>query len=652
MRKGYWIATFVFFILTTLGAFYHELWADEIIPWQIAKSSSSLWNLYEHYQYEGHTFIWYAMVWGVHHTVGSLIYMQLTHILLASSAIIIFLKYVPFSTTEKLLYIFGYFMFYEYAVISRPYILGVLSVFAISVFLQKSNASIKYLYYASISIFALANTSLYGIVLSFAYVPVICIRIWKNMGIKEGILLPFVMFLGITLAFYQVLPPADGGFVNSEWRFYFDGNLFVDVADQIFTAYIPIPDFTELSSWNSNFFITCFHNDYYKYSVAIFSIFMVLAVGYYLKPNKEALFIYLVATLGILSFAYLKYKGTLRHHGYLYIILVACIWQYKSSSAFPKAPKTIKDKLLKASFSIVLLCHFLAGAYSYIKDLLLPFDLTESMVAYINKESLDSMPMITDNVSYAGFLDKPVYFAEKMEFANHYTLNNKRADVNNNEHLFLSLINEVVQQSDSNVLLAWSRRLSFADVSMGIKELAFKKGCIRTPIPFVLYEVDRDKFLANHNENKNRARAYLSSAKKYSKKGETDKAISMLEKAISLDHEIDSINYEIGTYYLNKSQIDKAVFFLKQELLNNGTHEDAHFNLAIAYLQSGQYVFAVNELKELVILNGAHEDAHNLLAIIYAKTNSTIQYNEQLETIDSLKLTISNELRNIINATQ
>ncbi len=56
--------------------------------------------------------------------------MQVLHLIIATCSVYVFLKYSPFTRTTKLLFIFGYFPCYEYAVLSRSYALGVLGLFS------------------------------------------------------------------------------------------------------------------------------------------------------------------------------------------------------------------------------------------------------------------------------------------------------------------------------------------------------------------------------------------------------------------------------------------------------------------------------------------------------------------------------------------
>ena len=118
-----------FFCLVLVGLLRHEMWRDELQAWMIARDSSSIPNLIANLRYEAHPPLWYFLLFVITRFTSNPVSMQCLHLCIATLCISIFLCYSPFSRLQKALFVFGYFPFYEYAVITRSYSLGVLFLF-------------------------------------------------------------------------------------------------------------------------------------------------------------------------------------------------------------------------------------------------------------------------------------------------------------------------------------------------------------------------------------------------------------------------------------------------------------------------------------------------------------------------------------------
>jgi hypothetical protein len=125
-----WLLTAAFFLLGLLVLLRHEMWQDEWQAWLLARESSSLADLFQNIRYEGHPCLWYLALFVISRFTTDPLGMQLLHLMIATGTVYIFLKYSPFTRLQKILFIFGYFPFYEYCAISRNYGLGVLSLFS------------------------------------------------------------------------------------------------------------------------------------------------------------------------------------------------------------------------------------------------------------------------------------------------------------------------------------------------------------------------------------------------------------------------------------------------------------------------------------------------------------------------------------------
>ena len=113
------LAVLVFFFLGLVLLLRHEMWQDEWQAWLLAKESLSLPELFRNLRYEGHPGLWHLGLYLVSRVTPDPLGMQLLHLLVATASVYVFLRYSPFTRLQKILFILGYFPFYEYAVISR-----------------------------------------------------------------------------------------------------------------------------------------------------------------------------------------------------------------------------------------------------------------------------------------------------------------------------------------------------------------------------------------------------------------------------------------------------------------------------------------------------------------------------------------------------
>ena len=155
-----------FFFLGLVVILHHEMWQDEWQAWMIARDSASLPALFRNLRYEGHPGLWHALLYLITRFTHQALAAQLFHLLIATAAAYIFLKYSPFTTLQKALFIFGYFPFYEYAALSRNYAAGILLVFAWCACYQATHRK-NYLW-LSLILFLLSQTSVYGLFLAMA----------------------------------------------------------------------------------------------------------------------------------------------------------------------------------------------------------------------------------------------------------------------------------------------------------------------------------------------------------------------------------------------------------------------------------------------------------------------------------------------------
>jgi hypothetical protein len=124
----------------------------------------------------------------------------------------------------------------------------------------------------------------------------------------------------------------------------------------------------------------------------------VLAVA--LRRPFAALF-YAAATLGLLAFLYVKFPGSLRHHGFFYIAAVAALWMARADRPSPPAPARGRRRWLDAAGWAVRPCLWAvlavqaAGAWTALAaDARHPFSGARETGRFLRAQGLDRLPIV------------------------------------------------------------------------------------------------------------------------------------------------------------------------------------------------------------------------------------------------------------------
>ena len=128
----------VYGAIVGFGIWHHEPWSDEAFPWMIARDTDlrGFLDIILH-NWDRHPGLFYCILLPFA-KLGFPYYTQaVLNILFALTAALLFLARAPFARIFKYLFLFSFFMIYEYSVITRTYMLSVLLIFCIAAFYPK-----------------------------------------------------------------------------------------------------------------------------------------------------------------------------------------------------------------------------------------------------------------------------------------------------------------------------------------------------------------------------------------------------------------------------------------------------------------------------------------------------------------------------------
>ena len=285
-------------------------------------------------QYEGSPALWHIIIMPFAKLGFPYITINLVHFLIIYLAAAVFVYKSPFSKTTKILFIFSYFMAWEYSIIARNYAISVLLLFIIAAFYQ-DRLNKPFLYAALI--FLLLNTNIHSFFIAIPLVLIFLFEIFNNekAGIKRLVIICTVLF-GSLLAFIQLLPTSD------------DKNF------KLFVIYDYLQPLVVLrNAWFP------YLNSYDNITLTVVIIILIGSCIYLYNTSRKALFILILSYLGLFYIFIFKHNGGYRHHGFILITLLFVLWISSTGKKNNGSSQVNKlnpmDKFVRYNYILVIL---------------------------------------------------------------------------------------------------------------------------------------------------------------------------------------------------------------------------------------------------------------------------------------------------------
>jgi hypothetical protein len=397
------ITTILFFIISFIGFYYHELWMDESHHFLLGRDSSGFLDLFKNTRYDGHPILWNYLVHLITILSANPFYMQLMHIIISTIISFIFLKNAPFKIWFKIAFLLSYFMFYEYTISSRNYNLGVLFLFLSCVLYTQREEN--FFIFCTFLALRCKTHSIFTIVTSSLLFTVFLEQFSKN---KKEILMLYwkgylVFFIGIGIAFYQIIPPSDSLFFNNINYL----NLYEAFKSSMsfFKALFPVVDFTTVKYWNHFYIIEHFK----VISLIIGAVVWILPLLFFNKNRYVLIFIY-TTLIGFVAFEITTHRYEARYNGLLFVTLICGFWILNSKKEKPFLNKNF-SKLNPKIIFLFMLVQASSGVLAYSLDLKYTFNHGENIANFIKEKKLylNSIITVCESASINAFLAENFY---------------------------------------------------------------------------------------------------------------------------------------------------------------------------------------------------------------------------------------------------
>ena len=363
----YWLLAAIFLMLGITGVLNHEIWLDEAHHWLIARDSTSLEDLWINMRYEGHPILWDLILVLITRFSTNVMYMQLSHVLIAWAAVCVFLFYSPFRLFEKLLFISGYFVLYEYTVISRNYSLLILVLFISLVLYERK----KYVP-LGFSLAVLANTHFFGILFASSLLLQATVELWAEQHNSRSAILwiaGLIFLSGVAFSLWQVIPPGDSTLLpNAQLRP--PAERMGRTSAVFLKALVPIPDFTSHRYWNSNLLMAVS-----KPLCALLSVVIFFLPALLFRDRLSLVVFFYSSALGLIAFFFFSDLNAVRYYGGAYMLFVVCMWLHPSTPLNAIFPGKRNRRLIdhRRFFAALLFIQAFAGISAYALDIIRPF---------------------------------------------------------------------------------------------------------------------------------------------------------------------------------------------------------------------------------------------------------------------------------------
>jgi hypothetical protein len=425
---------FIFIIgVNVVRTLRHAMWRDELQIFLIAANSLSPWALIHNIKYEPHPALWYLLVWVVTRITTDPMSMQILHIALAIGVCVILFLWAPFGRSEKILLLLSYFLFWEYFVISRNYILLALIGFAFVVLREHRPRHEVGLW---LLLGLLANVHALGAIWSIVLAAMLVIEATRyNSALVVGAAVYLIL---LVIAIVTIVPAADFGPWASDVRFDFL-RLNRDLAVP-FGAFVPLQtnSFKEAFEflvnpntaaipyfWNSDatadfVALTGTDTDHPMRIALAFSI--PIAACWLIARDPLRVLEFTAIYVGIVLFNNIwGHSGEARHHGVVFLAFIATVWM----AHIRRQP----DKWSSRALGLILTINAFAGLLTLASELR-PFSEGKYTAEWITQNNLSDAFLIGSRdaqvSSVVGYLDRPVYYLECRCLGTFIVWNSKR----------------------------------------------------------------------------------------------------------------------------------------------------------------------------------------------------------------------------------
>lgn len=410
-RNGILVVCYLaYLVMLAITITHHELWGDEIHTWNLAKAAHTYSDLLSMVRYEGHPPLWHTLLWLITRFTHQLIWLQAAQFLMAALAVFVLLFRSPIPLFLKILIPAGYYFLFEYGVLSRNYMPGVLIAFLICTLLSSKKKG-NVVYYPLLLLLTMSH--MLGILLAGS-LHLYFLLLQKELHRKNNWLHIVTGVLVALPAIYMVAPPSDSETNFAFWVDHWNTNQLMIIVAAPVKSMLAIPAWWSDHLWNTNFlFEPGGPIQVSGTMIILLSASLIVLVSVILGAHRKSLYLFLSNLLLTSIVAIVFPLTSTRYVGYIYISFIVAVWLMFSETKV----SSFRQALIFLFFAV----QIPGGIITAIKDIRYTFS-NAGKAGELLKEVPPQEMVVSDYWclnNLVAFLDKPFYCLEVNKVIDH-----------------------------------------------------------------------------------------------------------------------------------------------------------------------------------------------------------------------------------------
>ena len=374
-----WLALGAYLCLGIVLLLHHETWLDEIDTWLVARDAP-LSRLPVVLGRAGTPTLWYLILMPFARAGFSYLTQPVIHLLIASASAAIFLFRAPFTRLFKLLFLFSYYMGFEYLAVARNYALMIALMFALAaLYPNRERRPIAF----AVVFALLVNTSVHALLIGVVLGPMFAWhflmrrtpRRWPAIAIMAagGVCSGLPMYLARSRALVE---PFTNAGVSARMAVYGIARAFIPIWSTPAAGASPM---LGAAFWTA-----------VQIAAVVLTAVILLCASVVIAKDRTALAALWLSYAALVFIIACVYWGGLRHSGLFLIALVFVLWIAEAGKD-PTLPSRVLALTLYASLFVALLC----AARYWRLDIRYPFSGSKDLASYLKANHLEQRPIVT-----------------------------------------------------------------------------------------------------------------------------------------------------------------------------------------------------------------------------------------------------------------